>query len=249
MAKKVHKNSMTGQSGINLIEKVVLDMGYVWRATDVMDAGIDGTIEIRNPVTGEMTNNIIQVQSKATDIPFTAESPQKFEYICNERDIEYWRGGNTPVLLIVSRPKDGLIYWVPVKEYFDTPEKIKSRKVLFDKTANCFSKESAADLVKLAVPKSVGLYLDPLQKTEIVFSNLLEIKKFPEYIYVADTTYRDPKNVVAELRRLGADINYEWILRNKRILSFHDLDQYPWNKLCDSHQDVQTAKGIILALI
>lgn len=225
---------MTGQSGINLIEKVVLDMGYVWRATDVMDAGIDGTIEIRNPATGEMTNNIIQVQSKATDIQFTAETPQKFEYVCNERDIEYWRGGNTPVLLIVSRPKDNLIYWVSIKEYFDTPEKIKSRKVLFDKTANCFSKESASDLFKLAVPKSVGLYLDPIQKTEMLFSNLLEIKKFPEYIYVADTTYRDPKNVVAELRQLGADVNYEWILRNKKILSFHDLDQYPWNRICDA---------------
>jgi hypothetical protein len=74
MAKKIHKNSMTGQSGINLIEKIVLDMGFVWRATDVMDAGIDGTIEIRNPDTGAMTNNILQVQSKAKDAQFTAET-------------------------------------------------------------------------------------------------------------------------------------------------------------------------------
>lgn len=232
--KKIHKNSMIGQAGINLIEKIVLDMGFIWRATDVMDAGIDGTIEIRNPETGEVTNNILQVQSKATDCQFSAENSETFEYTCNERDIEYWRGGNTPVILVVSRPKDSLIFWVSIKDYFNTPEKIKSKKVLFDKAASRFSKETASDLIKLAVPKSVGLYLDPIHKPETIFTNLLAIKKLPEYIYVADTTYSGGKQVFDELRRLGVDINNEWILRNKKILSFHDLDLYPWNRLCDT---------------
>lgn len=233
MTKKIHNNSMTGQKGVNLIEKIVLEMGFVWYPTGGLEAGIDGTIEIRNPQTGEVANNIIQVQSKATEIPFVAETPDKFEYICKDKDIEYWLGGNTPVILIVSRPNDSLIYWVSVKDYFNSPEKIKSKKVYFDKKTNAFSKESASDLINFAVSKSVGLYLDPVQKTEVMYSNLLEIKKFPEYIYMADTTFKRGKEIVDELRRLGAEINYEWILRNKRILSFHDLDQYPWNKLCD----------------
>ena len=53
MTKKIHNNSMTGQKGINLIEKIVLEMGFVWYPTGGMEAGIDGTIEIRNPQTGE----------------------------------------------------------------------------------------------------------------------------------------------------------------------------------------------------
>lgn len=233
MTKKIHNNSMTGQKGINLIEKIVLEMGFVWYPTGGMEAGIDGTIEIRNPQTGEVANNIVQVQSKATENPFSAETADKFEYTCKDKDIDYWLGGNTPVILVVSRPKDNLIYWVSVKNYFDTPDKIKSKKVYFNKKTNAFSKESASQLTDLAVSKTVGLYLDPVQKTEDMYSNLLEIKKFPEYIYMAETTFKRPKDVIDELKRMGAEVNNEWILRNKRILSFHDLDQYPWNRICD----------------
>lgn len=231
--KKILNASITGQKGVNLIEQIVLQMGFVWYPSGGLEAGIDGTIEIRNPDTNEATNNIIQVQSKATQNPFQAETADTFEYTCEARDIEYWLGGNTPVILVVSRPNDNLIYWMPIKSYYDTPEKIKSRKVFFSKTANRFTKDSASDLINLAVPASVGLYLNPVQKPETLYTNLLEIKKLPEYIFIADTTHKQPKEVSDELRRLGANLNGEYILRNKRILSFHDLDQYPWNQLCD----------------
>ena len=39
-----------------------------------LEAGIDGYIEIRNASTGEVTNCIIQVQSKATERPFEGET-------------------------------------------------------------------------------------------------------------------------------------------------------------------------------
>ena len=233
MSKKIHNNDILGQQGINLIEQIVLDMGFMWYPTGGVEAGIDGTIEIRNPATGEMFNNIIQVQSKATGTPFTSETETDFSYTCKEKDIEYWLGGNAPVILVVSRPKDKLIYWMPVKTYFDSPEKIKLKKVVFDKKAHAFSKECASDLVNLSVPKSVGLYLDPIQKPEELYSNLLEIKKLPEYIYMADTTCTRNKDVTDELKRMGVETNKEFILRNKKILSFHNLDTYPWNSLCD----------------
>jgi len=234
MTKKILNSSITGQIGINLIEKIVLEMGFLWYPTGGIEAGIDGTIEIRNPETGEVTNNILQVQSKASEHKYTAETDDKFEYTCSERDIDYWLGGNTPVLLVVSRPKDNLICWISVKDYFDTPDKIKSKKVLFDKSANRFSKNSASELVKLAASTSFGLYLPPVQKTETIYSNLLEIKKLPEYIYMADATVKNPTEIYSELRRLGAEPSSEWILRNRRILSFNDLDKYPWNQFCDT---------------
>ncbi len=233
MPKKIHNNDILGQQGINLIEQIVLDMGFMWYPTGGVEAGIDGTIEIRDPATGEVFNNIVQVQSKATGNPFTSESETSFIYTCKEKDIEYWLGGNAPVILVVSRPKDKLIYWMPVKSYFDTPEKIKSKKVIFDKKAHAFSKECASDLINLSVPKTVGLYLDSVQKPEDLYSNLLEIKKLPEYIFMAETTFTRNKDVADEMRRIGADLNSEFILRNKKILSFHDLDTYPWNRLCD----------------
>ena len=65
-SKKVTSQSIIGQQGANLIEQIVLKMGYVWRATSIFDVGIDGEIEIRDPMTGEMTNTIVKVQAKAT---------------------------------------------------------------------------------------------------------------------------------------------------------------------------------------
>src|SRR2546427_12174751 len=74
--KKIHKNTITGQQGINLIEKRVLEMGFLWYPTGGIEAGIDGTIEIRESATGRAFNAIIQVQSKATIGQFQAETPE-----------------------------------------------------------------------------------------------------------------------------------------------------------------------------
>jgi hypothetical protein len=76
VAKKIHKHDILGQRGINLIERVVLDMGFLWNPSG-FDAGIDGYIELRDPTTGDVTNCIIQVQSKATAGHFTAETSER----------------------------------------------------------------------------------------------------------------------------------------------------------------------------
>ncbi len=105
-SKKIQfKNSLVGQQGINLIERIVLDMGFLWHPSGQIEAGIDGTIEIRDATTGEATNCIVQVQSKATTRPFVAETDTTLEYICDQRDLVYWLAGNAPVILIVSRPR------------------------------------------------------------------------------------------------------------------------------------------------
>jgi len=57
--KKIHKNDITGGRGVNLIERVVLEMGCLWYPTGGVEAGVDGFIEIRNAVSGEVTNSII----------------------------------------------------------------------------------------------------------------------------------------------------------------------------------------------
>ena len=59
---------------MTLVEKRVLDMGWPWNPSGVFDAGIDGYIEVRDPTTGAALNSIIQVQSRATQGKFTAET-------------------------------------------------------------------------------------------------------------------------------------------------------------------------------
>ena len=102
--KKVAPQGVIGQLGANLIERIVLRMNYIWRPTSIFVVGIDGEIELCDPATGEATNNIVKVQAKATTRPFQAETPDSFEYLCEQRDLDYWLRGNAPVVLIVCRP-------------------------------------------------------------------------------------------------------------------------------------------------
>src|SRR5438874_2370228 len=116
--KMVNKNTLTGQQGVNFIATVFSEMGYLWTPTSGhSDAGIDGFVEIRNPQTGEATNRILQVQSKATTREWDNETSESFEFRCNDRDLDYWMQGNAPIILVVSRPSTKEAYWVSIKSY------------------------------------------------------------------------------------------------------------------------------------
>ena len=101
--KKISNSDMIGKRGVTLIDSIVGEIGFLWHPTG-LEAGIDGYIEIRDVQTGEVTNNIIQVQSKATDKDFDRETTDTFEYYCQQKDINYWLNGNAPVILVRSRP-------------------------------------------------------------------------------------------------------------------------------------------------
>jgi hypothetical protein len=130
--KKILHTDIIGQQGINLIESVCLKVGFLWYSTG-LEAGIDGYIEIRNTSTGEVTNCIIQVQSRATEQPFEGDNGSTFEYRCSEKDLDYWLSGDAPVILIRSRPKTNEAYLASLKDRFRDAAARKGRKVVFDK--------------------------------------------------------------------------------------------------------------------
>jgi hypothetical protein len=232
--KKIHKNDITGQMGINLIEKVVLDMGFLWYPTGGIEAGIDGWIEIRDSETGEVLNSIIQVQSKATMALFQTETAQNFQYLCDERDLDYWLRGNAPVILVVSRPSTSEAYWVSIKDYFRDPVRRKARKVIFDKKRDRFDAGSKDALIRLAVPADAGIYLSPPPKHEQLYSNLLLVTRFFDTIYAADTEYRTPGELGAALKQHIEYPSWIWLLKDKRLYSPHNLAEPPWTAVCDA---------------
>ncbi len=63
-AKKILRQDIIGQQGINLIEREVLGMGFLWHPTN-LDAGIDGIIEIRDSTT--------ESRSRARDVGCLAQ--------------------------------------------------------------------------------------------------------------------------------------------------------------------------------
>ena len=233
MAKKVTPQSIIGQQGANLIERIVLRMGYVWRATAIFDVGIDGEIEIRDPMTGEMTNTIIKVQAKATTKPFRAETDDSFEYSCTQNDLNYWLRGNVPVILVVCRLDTNEAYWVSIRDYFSDPAAQKTRKVRFDKQGDRFDASCTVVLKGLALPKDSGIYFAPLQETETLYTNLLKVTSFASKIFVAGTNYRESGAVWREFNSMRIKVGPEWILTGKQIVSFHTLKEPPFNTICD----------------
>ena len=231
--KKIPQQSIIGQRGVNLIEQIVLKMGYIWRPTLVFDVGIDGEIEIRDPETGEATNTIIKVQAKATTQRFQSETANSFQYHCNQRDLDYWLRGNVPVILVVCRPDSDEAYWVSIREYFNNPTAKETRRIRFDKQENRFDALCAPKLKQLALSKDSGIYFAPLQKTETLYSNLLKVTSFAPTIYVADTSYRNPEAIWEKFRSMDIKVGGEWILIQKQIVSFRNLREPPFDKICD----------------
>lgn len=231
--KKVTPQSIIGQLGANLIERIVLQMKYVWRPLLIFDVGIDGDIEICDPITGEATNATIRVQAKATAKAFQAETPESFEYSCEQKDLEYWLRGNASVILVVCRPETNEAYWISVKDYFKDLASQKTRKVHFNKIDNRFDVASAPDLKQLALPRDSGTYFAPLPKREVLYSNLLEVTSFAPKIYIADVEYRSPGEVWNKFKSMGVRVSSEWILTNKRMVSFRNLEEPPFDSICD----------------
>lgn len=231
--KKIRQQSITGLRGMTLVQDILLEIGFVVYPTGDVEAGTDAFIEIRDSNTGEVTNLVIQLQSKATEKKFESETETSFVYRCDADDLNYWLMGNIPFILVMSRPTTREAYWVSIKDYFKTPEKRKARKITFDKQRDRFDASCRENLIQLAMPADAGLYFAPPIRQETLYSNLLKVTCFPERIYVADTPYRKAEDLRAELKvRKEYDEN-EWLLRNKRIYSFKDLDRYPWQMLCD----------------
>lgn len=231
--KKVPKSFSIGQQGVNLIERVVLKIGFLWHPSGPIEVGIDGIIEVCDPNSGEILNCIIRVQSKATAGPFLSETSTAFEYICKEEDLQYWLGGNAPVILVVSRPSTDEAYWVSIKDYFKTPELVNPRKIRFDKTRDKFDEECRPALLELAVPKDSGIYFSPSPFQEKLYANLLPVLHFGKKIFVAETDARTVGDLWANLAKLGGTYGGDWIMKSKQILSFADLTEFPWNKVCD----------------
>src|SRR5437867_2228008 len=233
MPKRILASGILGQQGINLVESIILKMGFLWHATGGLEAGTDGFIEIRDPATGEVTNSVLQLQSRATSARFTAETEHSFEYLCDQTDLDYWLSGNVPFILVLSRPASEEAYWVSIKDYFKDPSLRRTRRIVFDKHADRFTSECSSRLIEIAVPRDAGLYSEPPPAQEKLYSNLLSVERYSPSLWVANTEYRTHSQIFAEGKRLDTQLSSEWFLHSGRMFSFLDLNEPPLNRFCD----------------
>jgi len=217
---------------MNLVERIVLEMGSTLTPTGSTEVGIDGFIELFDPHSREPLGTVVAVQSKMLTT-FRNETDSSFDYWCDRRDIDYWLKGNTPVILVVSRPATSEAYWISVKDYFAVPENEAGTRVHFLKDKHSFTKDSLHDLLSLGRPTVAGLYLPPIPRKERLHSNLLHLEAMPPKIYVGVTELRRPLAVWQKLRTSSRPIDGSWVLHDKKLFSFHDLAEPPWSDVCD----------------
>ena len=228
--KQIGHRDITGDKGIALIHRIVLDMGFVWNATN-LEAGINGYIELRDDKSAEVSNCILQVQSKAGPSWFKAETEHSFEFICDERNLNYWLAGNAPVILIVSRPDQNDAYWTSIKDYFRDPHRRKNRKIVFDKTSDRFDINCRDRLAAHAIPADSGFYLSAVPRNETLVSNLLPVRNYPPRLFAQVPNFGSPGRS-GSARQHTTSPEGEWLLHKGFLYSFHDLTFTPWSAAC-----------------
>jgi hypothetical protein len=233
--KRITREQVLGETTVNFIGRRFLEMGYLWHPTNApLDAGIDGFVEIRDVQTGEATNTWIAVQSKGRSA-LAKETATSFEFACSPRDLDYWRRGNMPLLLVVGRPETNEAWWVSIKDYFRAdPARAQSRRIIFDKAKSSLITASAAQIKELAQTAGTATYFRPAPKVEELHTNLLEVTRFPKTIYRASTSFRAPALLRDELRKVMEYPPKEWLLHGECLYSVHDLREPLWSAVCDA---------------
>src|ERR1700704_2173963 len=113
MAKKFNPYRKTANQGVAFVQRIVDEMGCVWRPTPNDDVGLDGEIELGKE--GTATGRLIKVQVKSGKSYITNSRSNNFDFIATSDDLEYWRNANFPVILVVYDPEREEGYWKSIK--------------------------------------------------------------------------------------------------------------------------------------
>lgn len=233
MPKIINNSQILGHRGENLIKDLALDMGIAYERVSI-DAGIDGTLELRDPNTGEMKNLLIRAQVKSTDT-LQSESETEFSYTCTAEDLEYWLRGNVPNILIVCLPAQRTAYWKCLRTYFSDPTRRVTRTVRFQKAKDQFDRSAVDQLFQLARPVDSGLFMSPPRQSETLTSNLLEVKTPPTKIFIAPSTFTSTGQIYASASASGISLPPEVMCYGKMLISVHDFrSDKLFKDLCDS---------------
>lgn len=228
-------SELSGQKGINLVEEVVLDMGFLWHPAGPFDAGIDGRIELRDVRTRKPLNRYLGVQSKGWQ-KYTAEDDNGFGFLCDFADVDYWMQSDESVLLVCSHPRTRQAWFKVVTDWFADAERRASRRIVFDKQADRFDSSRAVDLLRLGMRSEPALHRRPPPPPEQLVTNLLPILEHGARVWSAPTEFYDHRQVHTRYEEVGGGRASDYLLREGRLYSLRDPRSCPLRHLCDIAQ-------------
>jgi hypothetical protein len=206
-------------------------MGFLFSPYGQPEAGIDGLLELRDPVSGETSGQLVAVQVKATDDGiYTAETDSGFEYLMDTKDVEYWRGSNLPVIVVLVRLSRHEAYWKSV----EAGEGAGTRRLRIDKTQNRFDESARETIAALCVSKGGwGVWFPTLKGGEAGHLNLIEVI-LPEHIYVAASPFKTGRQALYELLANEDRPPDDWVIRGGQFMSFRDPRGGPLDQIIDA---------------
>lgn len=232
--KTVTAQTIIGEAGIALIGDRALKMGHLFHPRRV-DHGIDGHLDLVEPGSGALLNQTVLVQSKASRLDFPGETQESFHYLCDPRDLVHWLAGNAPVILVFSHPDRGEAWWADVKAAFPDARARATRRIEVTKRTSVFDETASPRLLRLGVPASAGLYLQPTPLPERLETNLLPIQSMPPTVSVAPAataSYGEAGQLLQAGRSEGRHSRDAWILRDGKVITFGDLQAPALRSLC-----------------
>jgi Domain of unknown function (DUF4365) len=232
MNKRITNSQILGELGETAIKKLVLEMQFIYDHRGRLEAGTDGIIELRDPKSGAPLGKLLGVQVKATESgQYVRETDRSFEYLLKPDDLNYWRGSNIPVIIVVWRQSDGSAYWKEVADCVEGEE----RRLKFDKDADVFDPRCVDRIGALTIDRRTpGLYLPPLNQGEDAIINLLRIK-LPDEIFLASSPFGSGRDAIPELMKQG-NTRFDWVIRKRRFVSFFDPRAYATRAIIDLDQ-------------
>jgi len=232
--KKISRSAVIGEQGVAYVKKVVWEMGYIFYETGGVEAGSDGFIEIRDPETDEVSNQIVLFQSKATRKRLPGDNETGFHWPCSKKDISYWSFGTIPMILIVVDVENDKAYWKDLRAWFSSDENRAARKIFFDKETDEFNAGAALAIRSVSENGKPGSYYSAQRKSEFLTPNLLRVTRLPQTIYWAPTDAKDVKRFWKQVRQLEPYPSREVILCENAVLSLRNLDTHPWCEVCNT---------------
>lgn len=239
MTKTITSNQLLGEIGEAAVRLRFLTMGFQFDGRSRLEAGVDGIGEVMDK--GKPLARMIAVQVKATESSsYASESDAGFTYLLRSDDLEYWRGSNLPIIIVLYRKSDETFFWKEVSVH----PKPEDRKLTFDKHADVLNADAVDRLAALTVPKrGFGYYVPPLGGGEEALVNILQVK-MPEEMFVSSTSYSH-KQAAAILLDADEPARFDWVIKGGTFWSFAD----PRETVCKRVVDLDQVEAIDTAAL
>jgi Domain of unknown function (DUF4365) len=232
-SKTITQGQITGERGQALAKARAHEMGFLYSPYGPVEAGIDGLIEIRDRITGQVDGRMVAVQVKTTDHErYTAETDVGFEYLCQPEDVAYWQRCSLPVIVVLVRVSDATLFWkqAPIEGSPNDPD---VRRLTINKATDRFDKLAADAITALAVDQAKpGIWLPPSPETDTLLLNAVKVA-LPETIQVAATTYRHGRDALRALLDLSDHPPAEWVAKARRLITFLDIESSLLRQIVD----------------